>query len=85
MQYKVLSASLGLDGKVYPNGGYIESKSEKKMRELISSRCIVLDEEVTEGSDIKESIVEETKVPHNADVRTISNPSGTKKGGRKRK
>lgn len=41
MQYKVTSASLGRDEKIYKQGEYIEIESNKEAEELSSFGCIL--------------------------------------------
>jgi hypothetical protein len=43
MRYKVLSASLGRDDKIYKQGEHIEIESEKDAERLSSFGCILIE------------------------------------------
>jgi hypothetical protein len=56
MQCKVLSASLGRDGKVYKQGEYIEIGPDKEAEELSSFGCVLIEavKKVEKVKDVKE-------------------------------
>lgn len=84
MQYKILSASLGYNGKVYMQGEFITLKSEKEAEELISFGCVITTlMEAPKEEENAEPI--EPEVPKE-DVKSISGGKvGSYPGGRKRK
>lgn len=61
MQYKILSASLGRDEKIYKQGTYIGIESKEEAEELSSFGCILIEKakEVEEVKELEE--VEEVK------------------------
>lgn len=63
MQCKVLSASLGRDGKIYKQGKYIEITPDKEAEELSSFGCVLIEKakKVEEVKEVEE--VEEVKPP----------------------
>lgn len=79
MQYKVLSASLEHNGKIYKHGTYIEIETVKEAGELSSFGCILIEKEVLPDKKPEEEVRPEERVE--------SHPTGvkTQKGGRKKK
>lgn len=82
MQYKVLSASLGRDKKIYKQGEYIEVESAKEAEELSSFGCILIvnakEVKILKESEKVKNVIEQPKNPDTGVVRAKKKGGNTK-------